>query len=247
MDINIASWNIWVFGKRNFKGMAKLIDKNHIDVIGLQEVAIYSDGKNEDMAKDIAREIDFNYVFYPSKDLRKTKHFIIGNAIVSRFPIIKSKAYKLNPSYIKDDGTFMTESRTLIHSEIRAGKGKTLNFLTTHLQYSKRFKTNYIKKAEVETLLSVINKLKGPIILTGDFNLTPDAEEIRTIEKKLMRIGGNTPTWTIYPFEAYGWHENRLKYRLDNIFISDGVSYKNFKILQSNISDHLPIKATIAV
>jgi endonuclease/exonuclease/phosphatase family metal-dependent hydrolase len=244
-SIRVASWNIWIFGKRNFKGMADCIKANKIDVMGLQEVGIYSDGNKENMAKNIADMLGFNYAFYPSRDLRATKHFIIGNAILSKFPILKSKGYQLNPKYIKDTGTFMTEPRTIINSKIKVGKNKIVNFLTTHLQYSEKFKTNYIKRAEVKTILSLLNTLSKPVILTGDFNLTPKSKEIKLIEKTLKRIGGNKPTWTIYPFEAYGWHEDRLKYRLDNIFVSDDFSYRNFKVVNSKISDHLPIMADV--
>lgn len=246
MQINVASWNIWVFGGHDYKGIAKFIKKNNVEIIGLQEATInYDKPKNQNITEEIARELNYNYFFDPITDARPKHNFIFGNAVISKFPIAAVKSYNLNPSSIKSDGTFMTERRKIIHSKIDLGKNKSLNFLTAHLQYSKKFKTNYIKKAEVDTIISVVSGLKKPIVLTGDFNLTPESREIKRMGNVLKRIGGNKPTWTMYPFEAYGWHEDRLKYRLDNIFISKGMSYKDFKVGKSKISDHLPIIAKV--
>lgn len=247
MKVNVGSWNIWVYGPRDFRGIAKVIRENNIDIIGIQEAAIYHDKKtSENIAEEIASELNYNFVFYPVAKENATHPWTLGNCIFSKYPIIESKSYSLNPSNIKYDGTYMTEPRILIHSKIQI-KNKILNFLTTHLQFSLRFKTTDLRSAQVDNILKVIKKLHKPIVLAGDFNSTPKNLEIKKIESILERIGGEEPTWTVYPFEKYGWRVNNLQHRLDNIFLSKDLKYKNFKIIKSKISDHLPIKASVQV
>jgi len=248
MKINIASWNIWIYGPRDFKGIAKVVKENKIDIIGIQEAGIYFDkGNQENSAEKIAKELGFNYVFYPAADTRPKENYIIGNAVLSRFPITKSLSHHLNPPGVKYIGTYETEPRILVSSKIKLGKEKILNFLTAHLQVSLRFKTTNIRLAQVQNVLSIIKKLDGPVVLTGDFNATPQNKEIKKIEKILTRLGGNKPTWTVHPFSTDGWNVNKLEYRLDNIFISKKLAHSDFKIIKSKISDHLPIKATIDI
>jgi endonuclease/exonuclease/phosphatase family metal-dependent hydrolase len=248
MNVNVASWNIWIYGSRDYKEIAKVARENKIDIIGIQEAGVCFD-KNppENTAEKIAKELDFHFVYYPAFDRRPNRPWLIGNAILSKFPIIKSEFYQLNPSNIEYDGTAKTEPRILVSSKIKLNNNKMLNFLTTHLQFSLGFKTTDIRIAQVERILSVIKKLGNPIVLTGDFNAIPESEETRKIEKFLIRIDGNEPTWTVYPWNLYGWHVEGLEYRIDNIFISKDLIYKSFKIIKSKVSDHLPIKATITI
>ncbi|OGI14618.1 hypothetical protein A3K63_03720 [Candidatus Micrarchaeota archaeon RBG_16_49_10] len=65
------------------------------------------------------------------------------------------------------------------------------------------------------------------------------------IERKLTRVGGSQPTWTVHPWEADGWRVEGPEYRLDNIFVSKGIKLEEFEVLRSDISDHLPIKAVL--
>ncbi|HLC39731.1 MAG TPA: endonuclease/exonuclease/phosphatase family protein [archaeon] len=245
MKINVASWNIWVYGPRDFQGIAKFVRENKIDILGIQEVGIYHDQKpSENIAEEIAEELKFDYVFYEALKQVPEKPWAMGNAILSKFPIVESEYNQLTP--VKYDGKVENQPRILIKSKIQIGD-KMLNFLTTHLQFTVKFTTTSIRLAQVEKILSVIKKLSGPIILAGDFNVAPESEEIRKIEEVLARVDGKEPTWTIHPFEAFGWKVNSLKYRIDHIFLSKDLNYENFSIIPNKISDHLPIMATIEI
>lgn len=248
MKINVASWNIWVHGLRDHTGMARVIGENEIDIIGLQEAGVYFDKNNgENIAEKIAGELGFNCVFYPAFDGRPKKSWIIGNAIISRYPITASESRQLNPPGVKYDGTALTEPRILAYSKIRLDKNKSLNFLTTHLQFSVRHETTDLRLAQVENILSTIKKLGSPVVLTGDFNTVPGSPEIKKLENFLTRLGGDEPTWSVYPWERYGWRVDGLKYRIDNIFISKDLECEKSGVIDSKISDHLAIKAAIDV
>ena len=246
MRTNICSWNIWVFGPRDFKGIANFVKENHIDILGVQEAGVYVDKGKENMAELIAKELGFEHAFYLASSIVHDGSYRVGNAIFSRFPILESKSYQLNPPSLKYDGTYQTEPRILIGSKIDI-EGKVLNFLTTHLQFSMMFKSTGIRIAQAEKIISIVKELDGPTVLTGDFNAVPENEEIKNIEKYMTRIVGNEPTWTMHPFEVGGWKVDELKYRLDNIFLSKDVAYSNFRIINNEISDHLPMMLTIDV
>jgi endonuclease/exonuclease/phosphatase family metal-dependent hydrolase len=243
----IASWNIWIFGKRDYMGMAKLIKRNKIDIIGIQEAALYYGGNRTlDIAKSIAKELGYNYVFFKSTDIRPRLPIVQGNAIISRFPILASRSYALNSTVVKAKSAYEKEQRILVAAKIKAESG-SINFLTTHLQYSRGFKSTPTRMAQARKIASIIRGLGGYTVLTGDFNSLPSNKEIGIIEGCMTRIGGDAPTWTVHPFSLPGWTENRLKYRIDNIFLPKGKTCKRFKVLRSKLSDHLPIMADISL
>lgn len=243
--INIASWNIWIHGSRDFKGMAEVIKENKIDVVGIQEAGIFYDNPQPlNIAEKIARELDFNFVFYPSLDARPERSYIIGNAILSRFPILESAVYPLGPE-VEYDETSRTEPRILVFSKIKV-EDKLVNFYTTHLQFSVNCQTTDARLNQVEKILALV-KSDRPTILAGDFNVPPQNEEIKKIEKVLTRVSGDEPTWTVYPWEKYGWKVGGLEYRIDYLFISKDLKYKNPQVIKSRLSDHLPIKASVII
>lgn len=248
MNINVGSWNILVYGSRDFKGIASLIRENNIDIIGIQEAAVYHDKEMPvNSAEEIAKELNYNFVFFPSVDARPRKPWILGNAILSRFPIIESSSYPLNLENKKYDGTSQKEQRTVISSKIQIDN-KTLSFFTTHLQFSVGLNTTEVRLKQVKNLLTFLARHSGnPAVLTGDFNATPENEEIKIIEKKLQRLGSNEPTWTVKSGDFHGWKVDTLSYRIDNIFVSKDIHTKNCEVLKSDLSDHLPIKATLNI
>lgn len=243
--INVASWNIWIHGPRDFRGMAKVIKENKIDVIGIQEAGIFYDKAHPfNIAEKIARELNFNFVFYPSLDTRPARPYVIGNAVLSKFPILQSAFYPLGPE-IEYDGTSRTEPRILVSAKIKLGE-KVLHFFTTHLQFSVKCETTKIRLDQVGKVLSLTKNIQ-PAILTGDFNVPPQAEEIKIIEKFLTRVSGGESTWTVFPWEKFGWKVDGLEYRTDHFFVSRDLEYKNPQVIKSELSDHLPIKTNIVI
>lgn len=245
MKISIASWNIWIHGPRDYKKMASLIAENKIDIIGIQEAGIFYDKIHPlNITEEIARKLNFNFVFYPSLDARPTRPYVIGNAILSKFPILESAFYPLGPD-IEYDGTSRTEPRILVYAKIKADNN-LLHFFTTHLQFSVELQTTKIRLKQVEKILSLTKNIQ-PVILTGDFNVPAKREEIKKIEDVLVRIDGDESTWTVYPLEKYGWKVDGLKYRIDHLFVSKDLSYKNPQVIKSRLSDHLPIKTIVVI
>ena len=148
----------------------------------------------------------------------------------------------MKPLDYTDD--YEKQSRNLIEVKVRINKQEFYVF-TTHFTYSPAFADTPIKVKEAERIVKII-KEKRPIILAGDFNSHFKSEVIKKIDKEVSYIDKeHNPTWTKHPFSYKGFEETRLKWKLDYIFISKKMKCKNFKIIDTDISDHLPIVADI--
>lgn len=81
-----------------------------------------------------------------------------------------------------------------------------------------------------------IDSIKGEKVLCGDFNLLPDTESVKILEsgmKNLIKEYGITSTRS-------SLYTKPVKYA-DYIFTSPEIEVKDFKVLQDEVSDHLPL------
>jgi endonuclease/exonuclease/phosphatase family metal-dependent hydrolase len=110
------------------------------------------------------------------------------------------------------------------------------------------------REKSVELIISKIKEINSdglPVILMGDFNLTPDQKPIQMLRKALSD-GKNASKKTFYgPTGTFnGFEQDRiLNDRIDYIFIKNGIvtSYQHIDDRMENnkhISDHLPVLAT---
>ncbi len=113
-------------------------------------------------------------------------------------------------------------------------------------------------KARAESAKLILKKIKEintenlPVILTGDFNMTPDQEPIALISKELSDSRGASkklpygPTGTFNGFKF----DSPLKDRIDYIFVNDRVEVKRYAVLSDSKdlhypSDHLPVYVSL--
>src|SRR5882672_4391049 len=94
------------------------------DVIGLQEVLRPSSGEGLDQAQQIAEGFGYHIAFGAAM---KTGDFDFGNAVLSKFPILRSQTFELPQ-------LDATESRCLVFAELDAPFGK-FPFFSTHLSW----------------------------------------------------------------------------------------------------------------
>ncbi len=109
-------------------------------------------------------------------------------------------------------------------------------------------------KARIHSSELVLKRLKEdgerlglPFLFTGDFNATPDAEEIQKLTKEGLRdlaaeLGGT--------FHDYGRREESLK--IDYIFASAGISAESVCLWDQTrdglyLSDHYPVAALVNI
>lgn len=97
-----------------------------------------------------------------------------------------------------------------------------------------------------KNILAGLSRLKGQKILMGDFNLMPDTESIRMIER-----AGYRNLISEYGIKDTRGEVNHALYPdspqmfADYAFVSPEVKVKKFEVPHVNISDHLPLILTI--
>lgn len=248
MRIKILHWNIWF--QERAENILKVVKKINPDICCFQEVTVGSkfNGK-KDVAKFIGDKLNYNFNFSNSHKYEfpitpKGEVNYGGNAIFSRFPIIKNSNFPIiNP---KDSPKLKYERRTCAVSDIRIGK-KILKVATTHKSYSSGFMEDKEKISETEKLVSFLKKYPKDVIFTGDLNLSPNTKSIKLIENELNHCGPDysKSTWTTKPFSFMGFEETKLKWRLDYVFASKNIKILNSKIIKTKFSDHLPVLVEI--
>ncbi len=87
-------------------------------------------------------------------------------------------------------------------------------------------------------IIEIVKKIDTEIVLCGDFNLLPETQSLKMIEKEfdfrnLVKEFGVTSTRTSY-------YTKDPKFA-DYILISQNINVKDFKVLPDEVSDHSPL------
>lgn len=125
-------------------------------------------------AETIAHALGYDYVFHPVVEHHGGTE---GLAIISRFPIEKSKVSVLPTEKNRSP-------RACLFARLSAGTKTSFNIYTTHLAY--RLGDGLLREKQVVAISAFINDTRGEgyAILCGDFNADPDSDEIRYIGGK---------------------------------------------------------------
>jgi endonuclease/exonuclease/phosphatase family metal-dependent hydrolase len=99
-----------------------------------------------------------------------------------------------------------------------------------------------------DKIIEISNNRGLPIVLTGDFNLTPESEPIQLIKgfmKDSREISETLPYGPVGTFNAFNWNAT-LDKRIDYVFVQGGVKVLKYAVLtdskeQRYPSDHLPV------
>ncbi len=238
-SVTVISYNIHHCNPPALKGVidtdavADVIKESGADIALLQEVdvnMIRSHG--EDQAKILSQKSGLNfYYFFKAIDFSGGDY---GVAILSRFPLFEFTTYKL-------DNHIKSEQRVLGTAVAELPGGVKILLATTHLDL---IKGNRVKQiAEIDSILS--NPLY-PLILGGDFNATPESEEMLLMSQRF--VGSTQSHSPTFP----NLNPDRV---IDYIFIrnSTGVkstilNFSDHKVLTGvDASDHLPVVADIEI
>ena len=146
------------------------------DVVCLQEVLALTD---LDQARLVADGLGYHVAFGRDGD----DHYPFGNAILSRWPIVRTLAHPLPRG-----GTH--ENRAVTFAALATPYG-TLPVFSTHLNW--KLHEGHVRVQQVRDLVAFIDRVTDegelPAVLAGDFNAEPDADEVRYL-RGLTGLGG---------------------------------------------------------
>lgn len=236
--MKLLQLNVW--GGRLDHLIGDLIEAEKPDIICLQEAISFSDGTRTGLfitVENIQKEYSYPYIaFEPTftfNYMRGTAKF--GNCIISRFPIVKNNGVFTHLEHIDNFhwGEHSSNMRNFVHAVIETPDRKLCNIITHHGYWIPEHKRgNDETKAHVKLIVDYSQKLDGPIIITGDFNLAPDSESIQQVDTVFTNLCAKHKVTTT---------RNELTYKTetcDYIFINDQVTEKNFRLSDKVVSDH---------
>ncbi len=229
------------------ESMVKLIEHYEPAVLGMQEVlhrqltyidSALTDYSHIGVGRDDGRQKgEYSPIFYDHTKLK----------------VLKSNTFWLSPTPEKiSKGWDAALERICTYAlfENKTDQSK-FYFFNTHFDH----RGVIAREKSAELILKKIQEIndKGyPVILTGDFNLSPMEKPIQLLKKNLQEGMDHTlkpfygPSGTFSGFD----HNRTLDHKIDYIFINDFkvLSYIHIDDRMENnkhISDHLPVMATL--
>ena len=223
-------WRIFFPPKNLDQKIVDQIKKLKPDILALVEVDTGSFRSKKDevvfFEKKLGMKSFVEQVKYPFQGWLKLFHFVPilnkqANAIIA-----KKKLSNVH-YHVFHEGT----KRVVMEATVRLSKKVTL--LLTHLSLGKKARFKQICE-----LIKIINSIKNPVILMGDFNTFNGEEEIKNLLKETQlhykfQMNKKSQTCTQPSF-----HPTR---RLDYVLTSKGIKVKSYEVLNFHFSDHLPL------
>ncbi len=251
LDVPSDSLNSWQYRKDN---AAEMVRMNDVDILGMQEVLLNQMNDLKERLpqytaigvgrEDGADKGEFSPIFYKKDRFSAIES---GTFWVSETPeVAGSKGW--DASYIRvATWAILKEKAT----------GKEIFAINTHLDNDGLV----ARKEGGNLLLKKAEELgKGlPIVLTGDFNDTPQSEAIKNItdasktnhllDSKTIALKTLGTNWTFHNFGRLAESERPL---IDYIFVSKQIKVQDYVVLPDTlngtfVSDHKPVLSKITI
>jgi len=205
---------------KQYDAVVSAINAESPDIVVLQEVNQRWVSQLTSLEKDYQ-----NKIIVP-----KPNHF--GIAIFSRYPL----------SGIQEVYWAHNEIPSIIAKADIEGKGVTI--VATHPPPPMSVGGLTIRNKQLEAIGQTIAGLKGHAVLIGDLNVTMWSAYYKNLERisglqNARRGFGILNTWPVRRMFP--------SIPIDHILVSDEVRVKDFRVLESVGSDHLPIVATLSL
>lgn len=191
-----------------------------------------------------------NYYTFYSPEFRTQTEFgdvVIGNAILSRYPILQKKTLFLNGEYTTHpqgdvDPAHYPKNMQICKLDIF---DFPLYLCNLHGVWERTTKDTPSRFQMVDTILSTLAPYDS-IIIAGDFNVSMDTETMGRMRKIYTQVFTHTPSTLNFNIKnptPYIFDGNTA---VDMIFTSPNISVVDKKAPRVNISDHYPLEITIS-
>jgi endonuclease/exonuclease/phosphatase family metal-dependent hydrolase len=251
-QMNIISFNIryntpndgenaWPHRIEMVSGLLKFHDA---DIFGLQEALIgqIEDVKNQlpqyewfGVGRDDGKEGgEFSPVFYNPAKFILLKH---GTFWLSETPEKPSKGWDAALNRVVTWGRFQSKVT-----------GKQFMVFNTHFDHRGVEARKNSAELIYKKIREMVQDKNLPVILTGDFNLTPDTEPIQLLKKYMAdsrEVSEEPPYGPVGTFQSFNI-DAPMENRIDYVFVYGGVKVLKYAILTDFKehrfpSDHLPV------
>jgi len=236
--MKIFQLNVW--GGRLGKQVIDLIKREDPDIVCLQEV-VHIPGGDGFLIEDLEQILEatgfeyfsFNAQFGYNLMNRKARS---GLAILSKYPFIEEDAVFTRLKYVDDfdiqdtDYNIRSLQRVSVVDEITGRNIHIINHHGHHVPNHKNGDEETLRQCQM--IVNYIKNIGDPVILCGDFNLSPDSESLQLINRILINHAKEQGVITT---------RTPLTYKTevcDYIFTSPGLRTQSFQVLDDIVSDH---------
>jgi endonuclease/exonuclease/phosphatase family metal-dependent hydrolase len=179
-SIRIVTFNLWNDSGNVDRRMQVLLPQLvalQPHIVGLQEVRETAHLKQATLIAD-ALDGDFRFAAADAHSARGP----IGNAVVSRLPIVSHTVLPLDSP---------VDPRNALRCELETPAGR-LSFITTHIAWE--LDAAVVRETQAVALDAFARSDPGPIptVMTGDFNCTPDSDVHRFLTGRCSLAGRST-------------------------------------------------------
>ncbi len=223
--------------------IATILQEADADIVAIQELG-------EPAARHLARAFA---VEYPYQALYPDPNPVVGQGILSRFPILGQEQWRnwfapiaLTHQYVELD--------------VRGIRLAVYNAHPAHPAATGQFYNDDVRGQEIDVILEKTKRHSGPVVMVGDFNMTDQADDYQRITARFRDayrevgwgLGPTFPDWR----KASGMLPDLLKplgiaspfLRLDFVFHSDSVQALEAYVWHtSGGSDHRPLLVRLAI
>lgn len=210
-------------GEFSLASTADTIAKAGPDIVALQEVERFSLRTGfKDEIRYLSSKLGMTYAYGKSLNIVTGQY---GNSLLSKYPIEEYSTIKL-PS--------LKEQRTVLRAVIDIDSHR-LAVYNVHLGLNENE-----RKEQVAYIVNLLSSEKLDYVLLGDMNSSVDKISAFTnVMKDSVEGSGKYSQGTI--------EENNTWKRIDYIFLSKNLKPKNYDVILSDASDHLPVVSEIVI
>ena len=245
--LKVMTYNIWMGGAyrggwrfekpervaERIEKIGELIRQQQPDIVFLQEVAIDSGPGSFNQVSVLAEKIGMHIWAFGQclNDGLPFYRMIEGNAILSRWPLEPLTNQKMAGNKAFYEIGYDDQSTLWCKADIG---GQEILLASVHLNADDFYE---VRLPQVEQLLDFAGD--RPAILAGDFNADPNELEIRRIVdtgKFAAKLDG--------PFTISSYDPHRT---IDHIFVPGDWQLLEHRVIQTDLSDHLPVVATYRI
>lgn len=210
-------------GPADLPAVARVIAEQQPDLVALQEVHRYLPRPYvfADQPRELRRLLGLETRFLPSFGMGPLGY---GNAVLSRPRPARVQRWGL-PSGL--------ERRALLQARFSTA-GVSFCFFNTHLGLR-----TAERLAQIRVVAERVRRAGLPVILAGDLNAGPESEELRLLQEAGLEH--------CLPPEVLTFPCDRPHCRLDYLLVSPLFQVERAFIVETEVSDHLPVVADLVL
>lgn len=235
-QLTVMSYNI-AAGFGDIDAIATVIAQANPDVVGLQEVDVHWGDRSGfiDQAEYLGASLNM-YTFFAeiysfdadSSHLPARRY---GLAFLSKHEFASTKNHTLSRLSTQTNPPELIQLPGFAEVSI-AVDGKTIRFFNTHLDYRG---DPSVRETQIREMFDVMGSLEEPVVLMGDLNAQPHANELARI------FTAFSDSWTDEKDPGFTFPGDAPVRRIDYILHSKSIKSSGSKVIQSAKSDHAPV------